>query len=53
MKINIRLTGTISECLTFADSLRENYDVQSISAFYPNRGTDSGRIYVDITMEEE
>ncbi|AGI47402.1 hypothetical protein TALC_00397 [Thermoplasmatales archaeon BRNA1] len=53
--MQIRVTGTESECAEFADIIRTNVPhsyIRSISKFYPNRSkggsfSTEGRIYID------
>ncbi len=51
--MKMRLSGTEAEIDAFIDSLREHYEIISVSAFYPDRGpkvkeSKAGRCYVEI-----
>ncbi len=46
--MKIRITGTADETAAAAELLKDTFDVQEISAFYPNRGDSTlGRVYVE------
>lgn len=54
--MKMRLTGTEAEINAFVESLREHYEIVTVSAFYQNRGpkikeSKEGRCYVEIKMK--
>jgi hypothetical protein len=45
--VEIRITGTPTECAEAAEVLRTAFEVREVSRFYPNRGESSlGRVFV-------
>lgn len=49
--IDLRLTGTEEEIMTFVGRLGEQFDVVNVSKFYANRGRgNDGRVYVQVRV---
>ncbi len=48
MVLKIRVDGTKEEIDWFVLGLRKTYDVRSVSKFYPNRGGETFRVYVEV-----
>lgn len=53
--MNLRITGTESECAAAVEALRmgTRFVVREVSTFYPNRGPGSllGRVYLDVSLD--
>lgn len=50
--MELRITGTPTECEQAADVLRTAFEVREVSRFYPNRGESSlGRVFVQVALK--